>query len=681
MRPSSVTSLLLIAAVLLLASTSASAQCGGTGLGHANNNNAGFEFLLCFEQNATLADTDPGYDDIFLATAGDSAAEVTITCKAYPNFIKHISLASRGSFSYRISDDVNPVILTSEFVDTKAVHVQSTQAIICYGMNHKTFTADAFLALPKNTASTDYRVMAYTNTPGSGPGDETQSQFCVAAFSDGTDVTITPAGQTLGGSVAGKPLHFRLDSGTCVQIQGDPLRAKEDMTGSIVTSTKPVVVFGGHVCAEVPVSYIPPGQTSASCDHVCEMLPPTSSWGEFFVATNFAPRQVGDIVRVQALNDNTTVTIDGVQWGSVMTAGEYRDTLILQPIAIATSGPAQVGEFAHTAFDQSSTDGDPFFAIVPPVNQTYTDFTFFASQDPAYIIQNVIVVAEVSAKDRIVLDGTTLSAASFTDIATVLGGLHYSIATIAVTPGAHHITTTNDIQHAFTILSYGFGLFDSYGYTAGALLRPLRGAKITPDDHAGIVRSTVSRPSATISNIINTRVYLDSTRVEVLNSKKYVVKIEENLAMDVSHLEVGESTPIHFSVTPPNTESLHLRVQAFTHSGQWIDFEPSDAYMSIPPVSTNAVENSRANEVLAVYPNPAHDVETFFITMHERGDVQLVVYDDLGRTVQEVVNQEMAQGTYALKMETDRLSAGHYFYMLHSSKLGLNERGSIVVVR
>ncbi len=657
------------------------AQCGNFGTGYPNVNNAGFEFLLCFEQNATLTDTDPGYDEIFLATAGDSAAEVTITCKAYPNYIKHISLASRGSFSYRISDDINPVILTSEFVDNKAVLVTSTQAIICYGMNHKMFTADAFLALPKNTASTDYRVMAFPNTPGGGPGDETQSQFCVAAFTDGTDVTITPAAQTLGGSVAGRPLHFRLDSGTCVQIQGDALRNNEDMTSSVITSTKPVVVFGGHVCAEVPVSYIPPGQTSSSCDHLCEMLPPTSSWGEDFVATNFAPRSVGDIVRVQALNDNMTVAINGVAWGSAMKAGDYRDTLIFGPIAIATSGPAQVGEFAHTSFDQSPNNGDPFFAIVPPVNQTYTDFTFFASEDPAYTIQNVIVVAEISAKDKITLDGQPLPAAAFTDLATTLGTLQYSIATISVTPGAHHITTTNDVQHGFTILSYGFGLFDSYGYTAGALLRPLRGAKITADDHPGIVRSTMTKPTATVANILSTRVYLDSTQVEVLNSKKYKVKVEENLAMDVSHLEVGESTPIHFSVTPDNNETLHLHVCAFTHSAQWMDFEPAEAYFSIPPVANSSVEEAHASLFVQLYPNPAHDVETFFVTLPERADLQLTVYDDLGRVIQVLVDQEMTSGTYTLKMETDRLASGHYSYALRSSKLGLNERGSMVVVR
>ncbi len=656
------------------------AQCGGVGQGYPNSNNAGFEFLLCFEQNATLTDTDPGYNDIFLASTGDSAF-ITITCRAFPLYIKQIALPPGGSISYRITNDINPVILTSEFVDTKAVLVTSTSAIICYGMNHKMFTADAFLALPKNTASTDYRVMAYTNTPGAGPGDETQSQFCVAAFTDGTDVTITPAAQTIGGSLAGKPLHFRLDSGQCVQIQGDALRSKEDMTSSLVSSTKPVVVFGGHVCAEVPVSYIPPGQTSSSCDHLCEMLPPTSSWGEGFVATNFAPRLTGDIVRVQALNDNTTVTLDGTPWGTALKAGEYRDTLIQQPIAIATSGPAQVGEFAHTAFDQSATNGDPFFAIVPPVNQTYTDFTFFSSQDPVYVIQNVIVVAEVSAKGRIVLDGQTLPAASFTDLATQLGGMTYSIATISVTPGAHHITTKNDSQHGFTILAYGFGLFDSYGYTAGALLRPLRGAKITSNDHAGIVRPSTQKFSATLANILNTRVYLDSTQVDVLNSKKYQVKVDENLAMDVSHLEVGESTPIHFNVTPDNTESLHLRVRVFTHSAQWMDFEPSEVYLSIPPVSTSGVQTIHSSAILAVYPNPARDVETFFISMPERGDLQLVVYDDLGRVVQEIVNQEMAQGSYAMKMETDRLAAGHYYYMLHSGKLGLNERGSMVVVR
>ena len=672
--------LLLLA---LLIPFSAIAQCGNLGSAYRPSSNSGDEFLLCFEQNATLADTDPGYFDIYLASTGDSAT-VTITCRAFPLFQKTLSIPAGGSTVYRISNDITPNILSSETVDMNVVHVAATASIICYGMNHKIASADAFLALPRNVATTDYRVMAYTNTPGAGPGDETQSQFSVAAFSNQTHVTITPAAQTIGGSVSGKPLSFVLDSAECVQIQGDPHRNQEDMTSSVVTSDKPVVVFGGHVCAEVPVSYIPPGQTGSSCDHLTEMMQPTTAWGENFVATNFAPRTIGDIIRVAVLNDNTIVTVNGVQWGAPLMAGQYRDTLITGTIGIVTSGPAQVGEFAHTSSDFSTTNGDPFFAIVPPVDQTYNDFTFFSSEDPIYTSQSVVIVAERSAKGTISIDNQQIPVTSFIDIPVPLGALEYSVATVALMPGSHHIVTKNDIQHGFTILAYGFGYFDSYGYTAGALLRPLRGTVMRKNPKASITPGTKGETTIDLRNILSSRVYLDSA-VVTLSPKyasQYKVKIREDVASDIMHLEVGENTTLHFDAMPPNALPLDATVRIYTHSANWMDFKPTELKMTIDPQDAAGVSQTMETSGFATaYPNPFTSGVTISFALPKRADIALRVYDDLGRLVKDMANQDLDAGAYHMRFDATGVAPGHYYYELNSTALGLSERGSLILVR
>ncbi|MEO6938812.1 MAG: T9SS type A sorting domain-containing protein [Candidatus Kapaibacterium sp.] len=669
-------SLLLVGLVLSLGASISNAQCGGQGIKIVEQKNSGTEFLIVFQQNATLADTDPGYVDLFIASTGDTAT-VTINCREFPLFSHAIQLGKNQSVSYRISDDITPLVVSSEKVENKVIRIFATSPIVCYGMNHKQFTADALLALPRNTATTDYRAMCYTNTPGSGPGDETQSQFAVAAFSDGTQVTITPAAQTLSGSPAGVPIKYTLDSGQCVNIQGDPLRRGEDMTSSIVTSNKPVVVFAGHVCAEVPVG-------ATSCDHLCEMIPPTASWGQEFVATNFAPRLGGDIIRILALNDNTAVTMDGRPWVT-LAAGKFKDTLISSAVTIETSGPALLGEFAHTAWDQGTVNGDPFFAIVPPLNQTYTDFTFFASQDPAYLQQFVIVVTETSGKGLITLDGTLVPSGSFQDLPQALGGLNYSIATLGISGGSHSISTRNDRQHGFTILSYGFGSFDSYGYTAGALLKPLRGVHLRDNGQTTQAASLLKRKSSiALRNILGNRVYVDSVTVQLQgdNAKFYTAKMHETY-LDWDHIEMGDEAIMHIDVTPPNDVPLKAKIRAYTHTADWNDFSSSDLEMTILPSVANAVANEAISSAsfASVYPNPFGGQTTISFNLQQHADMSLKIYDDLGRLVQTLVQDELAAGPYAIKFAKTGLTEGHYTYELISNKLNLRERGSLVLSR
>ena len=49
-----------------------------------------------------------------------------------------------------------------------------------------------------------------------------------------------------------------------------------DLTGSIITSTKPVAVFGGNRATFIPNQFF-------AADHLVEQLPPTNTWGREFV--------------------------------------------------------------------------------------------------------------------------------------------------------------------------------------------------------------------------------------------------------------------------------------------------------------------------------------------------------------------------------------------------------------
>ena len=677
----------LFLAPLMLSTTRSFAQdpCGGHG-SKGSTTNTGTEFLLVYDENELPEYTDGSYQDIFLATL-DQPAKITVTCKHYTTYSRVFNLAANSSMTYHLSVDLDPLMNSSEVVDNTVVHVVSDNSIACYGMNHKTYTTDAFLALPRNTATTDYRVMSYANSALMSVGNQRQSEFSVAAFSDNTNVTITPSARTLSGKPAGAPITFTLNAGDGVQIQADPNTALLDLTGSHVTSDQPVVVFGAHVRAEVPVGYQQQNGTT-SRDHLSEEIPPTSTWGQGFICTSFSPRATGDLLRIQALNDNTSVKFDG-KLVATLAHDKWFDSLITGPVAVETSGPALAGMFAHTATTNQG-QGDPFLAIAPPVNQSYTDYTFFTSQDSSYTENDVVVVTEQSGAGKITMDGNVIPAASYTPLTTPLPfqitppiSHNYAVATVHASPGAHHISTTNDAEHGFTILAYGFGRVDSYGYTAGALLKPLRGVHMSTGDNPGVTPGAKVQNVVDVRNILAARVYLDSCIVTLDGDagKYYTAKVRENFGFDNGHLEMGEHELIHIDINPPLVNAMMGTVKFYTHSALWNDFETSDARIRLQPVQTATVAATatEAGGFSSSYPNPFSSFTTISFTLPKHGDLSLKVYDDLGRLVTTLIDQQVASGPYNVRFEQPGLPAGHYLYELKSESLNINERHSIVL--
>ncbi len=66
------------------------------------------------------------------------------------------------------------------------------------------------------------------------------------------------------------------------------------------------------------------------------------------------------------------------------------------------------------------------------------------------------------------------------------------------------------------------------------------------------------------------------------------------------------------------------------------------------------------------YPNPFNPETTIKYSLPIGGFVNLSVYDLLGREVAELINEEMAAGSYQIKFNAGNLSSGIYFYVLRA---------------
>ena len=240
-------------------------------------------------------------------------------------------------------------------VEPRAIHVTADDDVVVYGLNRTRETTDAYLAQPTDTQGTRYRVMGYGGLPG--------SLFSVVASRNATDVTITPA-VAVEEHAAGVPFSVRLDAGETYELEAT---AGSDLTGTLVASTAPVAVFGGHRCAFVPVDFF-------ACNHLIEQLPPVTAWGRSYVTAPLAGRRQ-DTLRILADADATAVVIQSSGGSQTITlnAGQRHEFLTGEPTSITADKPVLVAQFSNgSQFDD--TVSDPFMVVVPPYEQYLTSY-------------------------------------------------------------------------------------------------------------------------------------------------------------------------------------------------------------------------------------------------------------------------------------------------------------------
>ncbi len=355
-------------------------------------------------------------------------------------FTTNFSVSANSSVivQFPLTVDVN----ANDVISDWGIHVTSLQDVTVYGLNKSVQASDGFLSLPLDILGTEYQVLGYRNV-----GVVNGNQFLIVGTEDGTVVTITPT-VTVGIRTAGVPYNITINQGETYLLR-DTNGLPSDLTGTRISSTEPIGLFGGHQSANIPRGFI-------SDDHLVEMIPPMTSYGRRFVTVPLATRLNGDYFRVLASEDNTNVTIDGVAQAP-LNSNQYFETNLTGASYIESDKPVLVAQYsASSTFD--GVTGDPFMMLVPPDEQycsTYVVRTPAAGFSGNYIN----IVSPNSAVGSLTLDGVPIPAVNFTPVA----GSNYSVARIPVSPGTFVLNS----DYRFGCHIYGFNFFEGYGYPGG----------------------------------------------------------------------------------------------------------------------------------------------------------------------------------------------------------------------
>lgn len=391
--------------------------------------------------------------------------------------------------------DINQTSITN-----RAYRVRSSIPIVAYQFNplenEEVFSNDASLLLPSHVLGTEYYVMTREQSFAQLRGFLT----IVAINEEPTTVTVRVTARTQPG-VGGIPALTPGDTFEAVLTQFGVLNIKTgapgaDLTGSYITSSQPVVVFGGSEAANVPNTNhcieIDPIDGMGVCeadndvrcrdnydcnrarlntccaDHLEQQLFPVKTWGRHYLATKTYERgNERDYWRLIASEDDTKIeTVPPQTVIPTLNAGEWFEFGSREHFEIVSDKPIMVGQFlaSEHAPNPNTRDriepgdaaiGDPAFILAVPVEQFRPDFVFLAPDK--YALDFVSISAPIDSNvffdDVPIIDGWE----------PIGDGANWRVMRFQIGDGVHFIES--DV--AVSVIVYGYDQYVSYGYPGG----------------------------------------------------------------------------------------------------------------------------------------------------------------------------------------------------------------------
>ena len=413
--------------------------------------------------------------------------------------------------------ETGDIRVVSEDERNKAVRVKATdptKLLTVYGINDADVSTDAFLALPCHR----YPVVQYNYFVFSANTilmiGTFRSRFLIVPCEDTTRITVRPTQQIQANAdLTGSPVPTLVPAGSNVVIQMDELTTAQfnsdsDLTGTIIESDKPISVFVGHECGQVP-------EDRTACDHLVEQMPPDTTWGTQFFTVPLDVRESGERYKVGTVADNNQVTVTCTTEGQTTPRLQMTRTLPSQVgqnymefdtigddtngvtpgyrrdfCCIETTKPAIVMMYSKghsldeiTLPDITGTQGDPFMLLIPPVTQYSNDYTATtAKQVRTDFVGHISLALPIQffdnstvARSRLTINGTTFMPDSIYYPILCANNQTCGYGAYSGLPVGDHQVNYNVSGAGMNLFVYGFLREISFGYPTGFEMEAIGG--------------------------------------------------------------------------------------------------------------------------------------------------------------------------------------------------------------
>ena len=353
-------------------------------------------------------------------------------------------------------------------------------------MNYEIGSANGFLALPCTNSYyvENYTYYAVSTQWGNRVPETLSSEVLLVGCEDNTELTITPTqaieipsdlvieGNSATTVTAGESYTITMNRMQTFQFEN-----LLDLTGSKVTSSKPIAFFSGHECADVPVGV-------GHCDHLVEQLPSTRTWGRLFFIASLKSRISGEWYKVIGSRNATSVVVHCFSNRvSTMTSivivldvsGSSQEFNIGQNrfCSVQANKPVLLVQFAAGRSLDVADYGDPFMMMIPPVKQYKNNYTFVSQSRFANFL-TITVPVKFYNPSTIFLNGTALLSTSWMPLYCSSVDICGYATQTSIGVGRSHVRHENP-DAVLGVVVYGFELGGSYGYPAGMELNSIAG--------------------------------------------------------------------------------------------------------------------------------------------------------------------------------------------------------------
>ncbi|CAG2188902.1 unnamed protein product [Mytilus edulis] len=227
-----------------------------------------------------------------------------------------------------------------------------------------------------------------------------------------------------------------------------------DLSGTLVTASKPVIVVSGNRCNFAVADNIRVGY----CQPFIESVLPTNQLDYIFITPHLSKR-LNNTVRIQAVNSTKlTIKIENRKISKTLNARDYWDFYYNTTAFIFASEDILVMSYPHGLNEHK---GDPFMMTIPGVNQYLYEYDFVV---PTGFDSFISITVQSDAVDGFMLDRNSSNIKSLFCLSE--GMNHFSTFSLPISAGYHHIDHKKKVRFGLWVYGNKYP-DDGYGYPAG----------------------------------------------------------------------------------------------------------------------------------------------------------------------------------------------------------------------
>ena len=423
-----------------------------------------YEYYLGFFENYVI---NTGNISILLTTSDMQQVQYSVEAPSVGYYRNGTISAGNAAILY-----LPRIIEVSSYNDQdKGIYLTvSSNKVTVIGQNLDDYASDSFLALPTIELADTYVYYGVSVPRTSVHSSLYDSSILIVGTQNNTILKLTTTqsvnvavGNAVTYITAGREYSFIIN-----RLQTFYVGSLHDLSGTKIVTDKPVSVFSGHRCANVPWNVV-------ACSHLIEQLPPTALWGEVYYIVPLADKR-SYTIKVLAAYNHTIVNMFCNSTIELFTLNERefvnKTSQTKEYCAVYSNKEVLVVQFSHGGAEDNRY-GDPVMTLVPATNHYLSTFEFSTIRNPVrsgynhYV--NIIVMEQYYQPNMIFLiaGGVKRSLATQQWVSIQVNNTIEAYATqVTIPEGVAQVFHTDTSAQMMTIV-YGFTRHDGYGHIGG----------------------------------------------------------------------------------------------------------------------------------------------------------------------------------------------------------------------